>query len=338
MELVERYLQAVAFWLPKEQKKDIIAELSEDLHAQIEEKEAGLGRALTEPEVEGILRQRGRPVLVATRFLPREQLIGPVLYPIYIFVLKIVMLCYVAPWAMTLIGRLIYSPAYRTEVVSQPAAAVVAALSNLWGTEFFAFGTVTIIFAILERVQAKSKFLEKWDPRKLPAVRNPNVIPRATAVFELIVNVAGAVIWASNMYTPVTFISEIRISVSPLWHWFFWGFLLVSLLNASLAAVNFMRPYWTTERAIFRLLSDGAGSILFCWLMKANVLTGFAVSGVSPERAAELTNIINYWIRWAFPIAVAIGLFVAGGNVYRIVRLRMGRQSALVLRATQTIS
>jgi hypothetical protein len=28
MELIERYLQAVKFWLPKEQRQDIIAELS----------------------------------------------------------------------------------------------------------------------------------------------------------------------------------------------------------------------------------------------------------------------------------------------------------------------
>ena len=46
MDLIERYLQAVQFWLPKEQKDDIIAELSEDLHAQIEESESALGRTL----------------------------------------------------------------------------------------------------------------------------------------------------------------------------------------------------------------------------------------------------------------------------------------------------
>jgi hypothetical protein len=34
-ELVDRYLQAVRFWLPKRQQEDIIAELSEDLHSQI---------------------------------------------------------------------------------------------------------------------------------------------------------------------------------------------------------------------------------------------------------------------------------------------------------------
>ena len=58
MELLERYLQAVKFWLPKEQKQDIIAELSEDLHSQIEEKEAELGRKLTAIEVEFLLKQR----------------------------------------------------------------------------------------------------------------------------------------------------------------------------------------------------------------------------------------------------------------------------------------
>jgi hypothetical protein len=40
MELLDRYLQAVGFWLPQPQKRDIIAELSEDIHSQIEEKQS----------------------------------------------------------------------------------------------------------------------------------------------------------------------------------------------------------------------------------------------------------------------------------------------------------
>ena len=39
MQLLDRYLQAVQFWLPKQEKQDIILELSEDLHSEIEEKE-----------------------------------------------------------------------------------------------------------------------------------------------------------------------------------------------------------------------------------------------------------------------------------------------------------
>ena len=71
MQLLERYLQAVKFWLSKEQKEDIIAELSEDIRSQIDEKETELGRKLNEVELESILKQRGRPILVANRYLPQ---------------------------------------------------------------------------------------------------------------------------------------------------------------------------------------------------------------------------------------------------------------------------
>ena len=57
MDLLDRYLQAVKFWLPNPQKQDIVAELSEDIRAQIEDTEAELGRPVTEAEVEVILRQ-----------------------------------------------------------------------------------------------------------------------------------------------------------------------------------------------------------------------------------------------------------------------------------------
>src|SRR5580765_2799234 len=90
MDLLDRYLQAVGFWLPASQQQDIIAELSEDLHSQIEEKETELGRSLNETEIEDILKRRGRPLLVANRYLPQRSLIGPVLFPIYWFVLKLV--------------------------------------------------------------------------------------------------------------------------------------------------------------------------------------------------------------------------------------------------------
>src|SRR5450432_2936962 len=98
MELLDRYLQAVRFWLPRAQQQDIIAELSEDLRSQIEEKETELGRSLSEAEVEDILKKRGRPALVANRYLPQRSLIGPLLFPIYCFVMKVVGLCYLVPW------------------------------------------------------------------------------------------------------------------------------------------------------------------------------------------------------------------------------------------------
>jgi hypothetical protein len=41
MEMIERYLEAVKFWLPKGQKSDIIDELYADIGAQVEEQDEG---------------------------------------------------------------------------------------------------------------------------------------------------------------------------------------------------------------------------------------------------------------------------------------------------------
>ena len=108
MDLIERYLQAVRHWLPTTKRHDIIAELSEDIHSQIDEREASLGRPLTETEVEAMLLERGRPMLVASRYLPQEYLIGPELFPIYRFVLKIVLLCSGAPTVLALVSLIVF--------------------------------------------------------------------------------------------------------------------------------------------------------------------------------------------------------------------------------------
>ena len=51
MDLIERYLNEVKFWLPGSQREDVIQELGEDLRSQIEERESATGRKLTETEV-----------------------------------------------------------------------------------------------------------------------------------------------------------------------------------------------------------------------------------------------------------------------------------------------
>ncbi len=317
MDILERYLQAVRFWLPQQQKHDIIAELSEDIYAQIEDRETELGRQLKETEVEEILKQRGRPVLVANGYLPQEHLIGPVLFPIYRFVLKIVFLFYLLPWLLVAISLAIFG-------AEHGGFHSLAFMSrSLWFTAFVAIGTVTLVFGVLERVQAKSHFLEKWEPRKLPPVRNPNLIKRSASSFELAANLVCLIWWAANMSPLVLSVWNLRITLSALWPYFFWGFLCVALVNTTLAAVNLMRPYWTGLKATVRLLSDCAGAVLFCWLLKANILMEIVIANVSSERALEITDAVNLWMARMLPGAVVVAVGIVAVDVYRMVRVKL---------------
>ena len=325
-DLLDRYLQAVGFWLPKAQQQDIIAELSEDLHSQIEDKETALGRSLNDAEIDDILKQRGRPFLVANRYLPQRSLIGPALFPIYLFVVKLVALFYVLPWILVWIGMMFFSPSYRAEHTAAGWFGAIAAAWGAWSSvAFFALATVTVVFVILEQWQTKSRFLEGWNPRKLPPARNPNQIRRFDSIVEIVVNLVFVVWWIDAMSTRVLLERpEIRIVLSPVWLYFFWGFLRLALINAALAAVNFARPYWTVLRASFRLATNFVASALFCWMMKASVVAEITGAHIPASRAPEIANAINSGLSKVFPVVLGVGVVIAIVDVRRILRARKG--------------
>jgi hypothetical protein len=99
----------------------------------------------------------------------------------------------------------------------------------------------------------------------------------------------------------------------------------LAFVNIGLAAVNLARPYWTAPRASIRLVSDIAGSLLFCWLVKANLLVEITGANIPPLKAAQLTGAINFWTARMFPLAVLLGVVIALVNVFRIVRVSSPR-------------
>ena len=327
MDLIERYVHAVRFWLPRAQQDDVAAELAEDIHSQIEEQEGKLGRKLTELEVASLLKERGRPMLVANRYRPQQYLIGPLLFPVYRLVMILVALGYAVPWTLTWISLVIFDPFYRSHF----GAGATRVWGNFIGAILVAFGAVTLIFVLLDRVQPNLKFLKDWDPGDLPAVRDPNRISRINSTVEIAANLALAVWWLTDMWSTTAFNwsttifdrGGVRIILAPVWKYFLWAFLLIAVANIVLAAANLARPYWTWLRASFQLVLTSAGSVAFCWICKAHLLEQIVVPNLPPARAAQIVTAINTYAAKSFPFAVmASVLIVALSGVGRIVRLR----------------
>ncbi len=190
MELLDRYLQAVSRHLPRSRQQDILAELRVNLEAQLEDKEAALGRPLTQGESEDWLREMGSPMQVAARYRPQQALIGPTLFPMYWFVLRTALL-----WATVIYG--IVSAVLI--VLRQPDAATISvAIFRAPGVLFTVAAWVTLLFAAMEFLSGRypercAPLLEKttqWSPADLPAVEkvHPSLAPRSFAqvVAELI--------------------------------------------------------------------------------------------------------------------------------------------------------
>ena len=322
MELVDRYLQAVKFWLPKEQKDDILAELSADIQSQIEDRESSLNRALTQSEIEDILKHRGRPSLVASRFRPQVSLIGPVLYPIYVFCLKCALAGYLVPWSVLKLILLIVRPSFPDAQSIPTWFNVLAQISgNLWNMAFVAAGTITLIFAILERVQVRSHWLENWDPRKLPPVRKANLNRRTNAAFELAIILLATAWWAAYMDRTVIYLgASIRIALNPQWLWFFWSYLIVLLLTATTAVLILARPHILWPPAVLRLFNSVCGGILFCTFIRLDMLAGIEAPNMTAQQAIDFTNTVNHWMITCFPLGVIVSVVIVAIDIYRIVR------------------
>src|ERR1700679_1868380 len=101
MDLLERYLQQVRKYLPwtlsRARQDDILAELRANYESQLEEREADLGRPLTEGEMIDWLKHLGNPMQVAGHYQPVQYLIGPMLFPMYLYVLRLA-----AFWALVI--------------------------------------------------------------------------------------------------------------------------------------------------------------------------------------------------------------------------------------------
>jgi hypothetical protein len=72
MNLLDRYMHSIRTHLPRNlpeaQRDDIISELSENIQAQMDDREGTLGHPLTDAEQEAMLQWHGHPILVAGRY------------------------------------------------------------------------------------------------------------------------------------------------------------------------------------------------------------------------------------------------------------------------------
>lgn len=190
MELLDRYLQAISKHLPRARQQDILAELRANLEAQLEDKEAALGRPLTQGEAEDWLREMGSPMQMAARYLPQQSLIGPTIFPMYWFVLRTALM-----WAL-----IIYTAITAVLIaLGQPdAPAVPQAILRVPGVLFGVAAWITLVFAVIEFLSARypekcAPFVQqatRWSPASLPPLEkvHPSLAPRSfpKAIAEVI--------------------------------------------------------------------------------------------------------------------------------------------------------
>jgi len=337
MDLLERYLQAVRTYLPKRQQDDIIKELSENLRAQIEDREAEAGHSLSEDELAAILQRHGHPLLVASRYRQARHLIGATLFPFYWFVMKIILAIVgfgYAVAALVLIAQ------------GKPILEVLGALFSFIGAVLPTFAWVTIVFAVLDIGNSKFRLLEKFtketndkfDARELPPLRTDSKlpdakpIPRSKTIFELFFNVAFVLWWVRvgpirrlvllMTLGPAGLSNRIPFQLGPVWHTLFVPVIMLSLAAIGQQIVTLIHPYWISFYSAARLIVNGCSLILFYFVIRASELLVLVPGTADAANFSEPLRIVNLTLHYSMMLAAVITFFESLNAIRRLIRGR----------------
>lgn len=307
-DLIERYIAAVKFWLPAHMREDIAAELAEDIRSEIDEAEKVKGRKLTEDEIAAILKARGRPMSVAAGYQPQRHLIGPELFPLYIFVLKIVAVICFIPRVLALIWQMLIDHS-----ASLPTDSPLNSL-------LVAFAIVTIVFAVIEHRVIDITKKNDWNPKSLRPVVDRNRIPRGESIGEIIGPLIGIGFYAAGYLSRTTydFPDHASITVAPEWIVFWQIIVALAFCEMALAAANLFKPYWSGPRVMAWLVLNLAKTAAFCWLFQSHVVR--EISGAPAPFAAQLQMISDKAAEFALPVFGVIAAILIGKALWRIMR------------------
>ena len=333
MQLLDRYLNAVRFWLPAAQQDDIVAELGDDLRAEITDRESDLGRALNNDEISAILKRRGDPVLVAGNFVDHRPLVGPALLPLYWFIVKLVTLWVLIPVCLLIVGPI--EVARSTSV----GGAWTETVWNLFMGQVFAFGIITIVFMCLERSKAFKGALEKsaddFNPNRLPALavdiaRQAKATPRSVAIAEIVSSIVVTLIWLAALWGSAEIrIDDITFTPAPIWMIIRWAVLGVCLGSIGLGGYSLAKPYAIRSRDVTQLVIDGVNLAVAIALLIANNWITIESVKLSPDALSAANYWANLGIRIALGIAVAVTGFALEESARRLLRRR--REGAVSL-------
>ncbi len=189
--LIDTYVSEVGRRLPRKTRSDIEAEIRSILQDMLEERSQKTGKAVDEEMTLEILKEYGAPEKVAATYQGERYLIGPRLYPIFMMVMRIVLIV-IGVLAAIGLGIALF---HTTLAPMNALETILKAFANFGTSALTALGNIVIIFAIVEwalfraggKVDIKGLPAEKeWDPRSLTRLSTTNQVKMGETIVEIV--------------------------------------------------------------------------------------------------------------------------------------------------------
>ena len=290
MNWTARYVAQVKSYLPSKDRDDVAEEIQSLLEDKISDREEELQRNLNEQETFALLRDFGHPLKVASAYRNNGVLISEELFPIYLLVLRYLVIVLAALYAVSFFASYVNGSRDLWPGVG---------LGDLVDMGTFYFGAITLVFHLTDRALQKRDFLANWNPNKLPSEK-----AETESLFTIVVTFIVILIWfkALNLVPVEHTIDELfgntnnRLATFVLW------LKLQAIVTLPAYIWLLVRPHWTPgKRALIvianlAVVAGGAVALSIDSAQFVNVLAEtFPNANVTIERVNVSTWIIGGW-------------------------------------------
>jgi hypothetical protein len=325
MDLIDRYLIAVRRQLPRHLQDDVIAELTDSLRSEAEDHERASGRPMTEEEQAALLKERGHPFVMAGRYLPQQQLIGPALFLYYRQALKFVVFWVVVP--ISLFGAAIHAI-----YSNSPSAIIARAIGAAWNGAIYSVGIVTIVFAILEHERVRINVLDNWNPAKLPEPKPGRAVPRSETIVSLVVALTFLVYWTTLVRVPeIVFYADdqVRFIAAPIWRELYIPILVSLVASSAVSLIDLIRPWRTLITSAAALAVQMVNVFIITQLLRAGRYVEVSGAPGAVEKLTMASHWVNQIVEWVAMTAGVIILFELCFEIWRMVQARRHFRAAI---------
>lgn len=308
MELIDRYMNAVAQALPESRRDEITRELRANILDKLESIAEDQGREASDAEVSAVLKDLGHPQKVAASFLAGQQLVSTELFPLYKRALHYGLI-------LVFILALIQ---FGVSLLASGHLAIANFLYEIVGKALMMFASVTGVFYLLSNPVGGKPYFDPyqcWSPEKLPPVTckwqrisacEQSVDFTTDLFFLLLLNYA--------LWIPSGQLANLTIAFAePVQQWIpiLSGIIIVSLL---FGLWKLIYRYWTIPTLIIEAAINVALAIP---LLLVSRLAPIVVDTSSAQQHLDILKIGNSVISTGlFWVGIWL-IFMAGWSVYR---------------------
>ncbi|MBN9653508.1 hypothetical protein J0K78_04445 [Halobacillus sp. GSS1] len=277
MKWIDVYLQEVERRLPEKNREDILLEIRSTIEDMLPENPS-------EEDVKGVLQELGDPVKLAHGYSEKPMhLIGPRYYDTYISLIKMILPIAITISLITLVAENILGTVEEGNVITMILAIVGEGVWRVISVGMQVFFWITIIFALIERVDIGIEDEERRSPRKIwtPAdLKKVARAPRRRSISQW--EVYGAFLWTAiwgtvyfhadqllgiyeNQGEGLTFITPALNQDVLLSYWP--GVVLVIGLEVALAHYKLLKREWSKGIMWFNTIQEGVSIGIFVWVI-----------------------------------------------------------------------